>query len=178
MCHKGGGVDTRVVGSKKYCKIFILEKKTWDQKSLIGTNPSHFFSPGEQGMEQWWERSPPTNVASVWILASTPYEFFVGSLPYSERFFSGYSGFPLSSKTHISKSKSTRNQADEEPLCGCATSKSLLYFIYLKKIYVLKGMPPRPSIPDPVVRQKSFNYTSSYNIIHPVKDTQDLLLRP
>ena len=30
-------------------------------------------------------------------------EFVVGSLPCSERFFSGYSGFPLSSKTSISK---------------------------------------------------------------------------
>ena len=30
-------------------------------------------------------------------------EFVVGSLPRSERFFSGYSGFPLSSKTNISK---------------------------------------------------------------------------
>ena len=29
--------------------------------------------------------------------------FGVGSLPCSERFFSGYSGFPLSSKTNISK---------------------------------------------------------------------------
>ena len=29
--------------------------------------------------------------------------FVVGSLPYSERFFSGYSGFPLSSKTNIFK---------------------------------------------------------------------------
>ena len=28
---------------------------------------------GEQGMAQWWERSPPTNVARVRILASTPY---------------------------------------------------------------------------------------------------------
>ena len=38
---------------------------------------------------------------------STPYEFLVkfvvGSLPCSERFFSGYSGFPLSSKTNTSK---------------------------------------------------------------------------
>ena len=33
----------------------------------------------------------------VWV------EFVVGSLPYSERFFSGYSGFPLSSKTNTSK---------------------------------------------------------------------------
>ena len=79
--------------------------------------------------------------------------------------------FPSHQKPTFPKSKSTRNQADEEPLCGCATSKSLLYFIYLKKIYVLKGMPPRPSNPDPVVRQKSFNYTSSYNIIHPVVKT-------
>ena len=30
-------------------------------------------------------------------------EFVVGSLPCSERFFSGYSGFPLFSKTNISK---------------------------------------------------------------------------
>ena len=30
-------------------------------------------------------------------------EFVVGSLLCSERFFSGYSGFPLSSKTNISK---------------------------------------------------------------------------
>ena len=30
-------------------------------------------------------------------------EFVVGSLPCSERFFSGYSGFPLSPKTNISK---------------------------------------------------------------------------
>ena len=28
---------------------------------------------GEQGMVQWWERSPPTNVAQVQIPASTPY---------------------------------------------------------------------------------------------------------
>ena len=32
-----------------------------------------------------------------------PIWFVVGSLPCSERFFSGYSGFPLSSKTSISK---------------------------------------------------------------------------
>ena len=30
-------------------------------------------------------------------------EFVVGSRPCSERFFSGYSGFPLSSKTNMSK---------------------------------------------------------------------------
>ena len=53
-------------------------------------------------------------------------EFVVGSLLCSERFFSGYSGFPLSSKTNIPNSNSTSNQVDEEPLCGCATCKSLI----------------------------------------------------
>ena len=61
-------------------------------------------------------------------------DFVAGSLPCSKRFFSGYSGFPFSSKTRptFSNSNSTRNQVDEEPLCECATSKSLfILFIYL-----------------------------------------------
>ena len=56
-------------------------------------------------MARWWEHSPPTNVAGVQISGSTPYmvEFVVGSLLCYERFFFGYSGFPLSSKTNVSK---------------------------------------------------------------------------
>ena len=63
-------------------------------------------------------------------------EFVVGSRPCSERFFSGYSGFPLSSKTNISKFQFDPDTVDEEPPCGCATANShllinLYYFIYL-----------------------------------------------
>ena len=58
-------------------------------------------------MAQCLERSSPTNGPGfnsrtrrhMWV------EFVVGSLPCSERFFSGFSGFPLSSKTNISKFK-------------------------------------------------------------------------
>ena len=62
---------------------------------------------GEQGMAQCREHSPSTNVGRVQILASKPYvgsgvEFVVGSLPCSERFSYGYSGFPLL-KTNFSK---------------------------------------------------------------------------
>ena len=49
---------------------------------------------------QWWERSSPTNVARFRILASTPY---VGWVIVGSPFFSGYSGFPLYSKTNTSK---------------------------------------------------------------------------
>ena len=58
-------------------------------------------------------------------------EFVVGSLLCSERFFSGYTGFPLSSKTNIPNFASIRNQVDEEPLCGCATSEPLLLLLLL-----------------------------------------------
>ena len=44
-------------------------------------------------------------------------EFVVGSRPCSERFFSGYSGFPLSSKTNISKFQFDLDTVDEEPPC-------------------------------------------------------------
>ena len=52
-------------------------------------------------------------------------EFVVGSLLCSKRFFSGYSSFSPPQKPTFPNSNSTRNQVDEEPLCGCATSKSL-----------------------------------------------------
>ena len=47
-----------------------------------------------------------------------------------ERFFSLYSGFPLSSKTNISKFQFIQNGRQKTHLCGCATSK-LLQCIYL-----------------------------------------------
>ena len=44
-------------------------------------------------------------------------EFVVGFRPCSERFFSGYSGFPLSSKTNISKFQLTLKSPErEEPI--------------------------------------------------------------
>ena len=68
-------------------------------------NDGMFSKFGEQGMAQWWERSPPINVARVQIQCRRhmSVEFAVDSLLCSERFFAEYSGFPLSSKTNICK---------------------------------------------------------------------------
>ena len=68
--------------------------------------------------------SMPVQLTSIVLM-----KFVVGSLARSERFFSGYSGFPSPQKPIFSNSNSTRNQVDGEPLCGCATSKSL-FIIY------------------------------------------------
>ena len=61
--------------------------------------------------EQGWRSGESARLPPMWPgfesrtrrLTCTWVEFVVGSLLCSERFFSGYSGFPLSSKTNISK---------------------------------------------------------------------------
>ena len=48
-------------------------------------------------------------------------------------FSAGTPVFPSPQKPTSPNSNSTRNQVDEEPLCGCATCKSLfIFFIYLR----------------------------------------------
>ena len=60
-------------------------------------------------------------------------EFVVGSRPCSERFFSGYSGFPLSSKTNISKFQLTLKSPErDEPI--------KYVFIYL---FIYPSLPPK-----------------------------------
>ena len=53
-------------------------------------------------------------------------------LYFAPRGFSpGTSVFPSPQKPTFPNSSSTRNQVDEEPLCGCAISKSLfMYFLF------------------------------------------------
>ena len=59
--------------------------------------------------EQGWRSGESTRLPPMWPRLKSRrrhhmwVEFFVGSLLCCERFFSGYSGFPLSSKTNISK---------------------------------------------------------------------------
>ena len=93
------------------------------------------FMVGEQGMVQWGERSPPTNMAWVQVPASTP---LCGlRLLLVPRGFSPVTPvFPSPQKPTLPNSNSTRNQVDKEPLCGCATSKSFfldLFIIVAKK---------------------------------------------
>ena len=47
--------------------------------------------------------------------------------------------FPSPQKPTFPNSNSTRNQVDEEPLCGCATSKSLLLLLIMIKVTIMLG---------------------------------------
>ena len=59
--------------------------------------------------EQGWLRGESTRLSPMWSGSNSRtrrhmwVEFVVGSRPCSKRFFSGYSGFPLSSETNIYK---------------------------------------------------------------------------
>ena len=80
-------------------------------------------------MAQWWERSPLTNVVRVQIPASTPYVGWVCSWFAPRGFSPDTPVFPSPQRPTFPDSNSAMSQVDEEPLCGCATSKSS--FIYL-----------------------------------------------
>ena len=100
---------------------------------------------GEQGcmvqgtlLPPMWPRFKSWCQHHIWV------EFVVDSLLCSDRFFSGYSGFPLSSKTNISKLPIRPGIVGEEPLHRCATSKSLLLLSWVfgtkKKSAILTGL--------------------------------------
>ena len=58
-------------------------------------------------------------------------------LSFAPRGFSpGTPVFPSPQKPTFSNSNSTRNQVDEEPLCGCATFKSLIIYLFIYSVII------------------------------------------
>ena len=57
--------------------------------------------------------------------------------------------FPSPQKPALPNSNSIRNRIDEEPLCGCATSKSLLLLLLLSSLLLLLLL--LQAIPRPMV---------------------------
>ena len=84
----------------------------------------HFMGEQRWCLAPLWPGFKSRTWCQMWV------EFVVGSRPCSKRFFSRYSGFPLSSKTNISKFQFDPDTVDEEPSCGCVTANSFILFIY------------------------------------------------
>ena len=66
-------------------------------------------------------------------------EYVVGSRPCSERFFSRNSGFPLSSKTNISKFQFDLDTVDLDQVTNTKTACLLLFHCYVILLYKNKG---------------------------------------
>ena len=99
---------------------------------MINDTPTALNLHGEQGwrsgentcLPPMWSEFKSRRRRHMWV------EFDVGSLPCSERFFSGYSGFLLSSKTNVSKF-----QVDQES--GRRRTTMWMYYLQIV-IYLFK----------------------------------------
>ena len=107
-----------------FCQTFVVEIRFFRGAKL---------APGEQG----WCSGESTRLSPMWpgFKSRRPcymwLEFVVGSLSCSERFFSGYSGFPLSSKTNISKFQFDQESGRRRTIMWMCYLQIVIYFIYL-----------------------------------------------
>ena len=95
------------------------------------------------GREQEWRSGESTRLLPMWPGFKSRrrchmwVEFVVGSLPCSERFFSGYSGFPPSSKTNISKFQFDQESGRRRIIMWMCYLQLVIYiFIYLFILFI------------------------------------------
>ena len=87
---------------------------------------------------QGWHSDESTHLLPMWPGFKSRHqhrmwvEFVVGSLPCSERFFSRYSSFPLSSKTNISKFQFDQESGSTSTMWMCYLKIVIYLFIYMK----------------------------------------------
>ena len=125
---------TQITGLQHFYHGGKSKRSGWVHVGMACCVPIIIYQFGEQGMAQWWECSPPTNIAQVQILVSMPYAGWVcwWFSPLLREVFLRVLWFWYSlQKLTFPNSSSTKNQVDEEPLCGCASSKSLLLLLLL-----------------------------------------------
>ena len=112
LFHGTDGKSIDAINSQGFNRIFCGKngRCIWLQSPLEKTEQanSHHKKPLLTS-GQGWRSGESTRLPPVWPWFESWrqrhmwVEFVVGSLPYSERFFSGYSGFPLSLKTNTFK---------------------------------------------------------------------------
>ena len=109
-----------IATKSRYLNVFLqcTQFQHWRKGDLPGSRDGEVVRA---------RRSPPTNVSGLGSpIRCFMWAEFVGSLPCSERFFSGYSEFPLSPKTNISRIRPHKLTALK--LLPCINKVSLPFF--------------------------------------------------
>ena len=110
----------------------MLPTKSWMTSQAPSFGEQGWRSGESARLPPMWPGFDSRTRRHMWV------EFVVGSRPCSESFFSGYSGFPLSSKTNISKFKFDLDTVEEEPPSGSTANPYLFFiFIYLGAPYLI-----------------------------------------
>ena len=102
----------------------------------LKNDSARIYGFGKQGMAQWRECSPvsayqcgPGSNPGVDAICGLSLLLVLSLAP--RGFSPGTPVFPSPQKPIFPNSNSTRNQVDEEPLCGCVISKSsFIYFLF------------------------------------------------
>ena len=103
-------------------KISVLVSSVWVQGWCSGESTR---------LPPMWPGFKSRRRRHMWV------EFVVGSLPCSERFFSGYSGFPVSSKTNISKFQFDQESGRRRTTMWMCYLQIVIYFILFIYLFIL-----------------------------------------
>ena len=118
-----------------FLKALLPSTSPWSSSSPLSSSSSSSSSSSTWGEQEWrsgestplppmWPGFDSRTSRQMWV------EFVVGSCPCSEKFFSGYFGFPFSSKTNISKFQFDLDYCPalyHEPLALTLSRITLLY---------------------------------------------------
>ena len=102
----------------------ILESR--ERVLLVGYFGEQGWRNGESArLPPMWPGFKSSRRRHMWV------EFVVGFLPCSEKFFSGYSGFPLSSKTNIFKFQFDQESGRRRTTTWMCYLQTVLFVVYL-----------------------------------------------
>ena len=159
---------------EKIVSIFNLTKSSPNLSQLVFWGAG--MAPGEQGwrsgesarLPPMWPGFDSRTRRHMWV------EFVVGSRPCSERFFSRYSGFPLSLKTNISKFKFDLDTVEEEPLSGSTANPYLFILFYL--FTFARGFPGEQPDLNVICHETCFNVFELEGVVSLSPDSDALLV--
>ena len=107
-----------------------MQLKTWPVHSASWLNDWLQMIPV---IEEWWERSPPNNLARVWFRSIAVCGLsFLFVLVLLREFFSGVSGFSPFTKTNISKFQCDQDRGPALKLAKGDVAFSLNIYYYKK----------------------------------------------
>ena len=120
------------------CSEMMIYLARWNKKASKQRRTAPFLSMGSKGgavvRALAFHQCDPGSNPGVDTICGLSLLLVLSLAPRS--FSPGTPVFPSPQKPTFSNSNSTRNQLDEEPLCGCTTYKSLFIYLFIHLLFI------------------------------------------
>ena len=132
-----------MTGGRRKLDSYVSLRSWWFVFSFWGQGKSFVVALRSKG----WRRGESARLPLLWLGFKSRRQHHMWEcglslllvFSFAPRGFSlGIPVFPSPQKSTFPNSNSTRNQVDEEPLCGCATSKSLFIYLFMRVLGIPK----------------------------------------